>query len=81
MVYSREQFLKDNPDKKMLYVSSRFISGYGTSKYIAEWQGDWTVEELVNYVDNSTGNYGGRIENLMYLPEGTYKGIVCVYYD
>lgn len=81
MVYSREEFLKNNPDKKMISLSYRFEHGYGSSKYRAEWSGEWTLEELVNYADDSTGNFGGRIENLRETEDGTHKGTIVVYYD
>ena len=81
MVYSREQFLRDNPNKTMDYCSGVRTQGYGTAKYFAHWTGAWTVQELVDYCDNSTGNYGGRIENLKEHEDGTKSGTVCVYYD
>lgn len=81
MVYSRKEFLKNNPDKKMISLSHRFEHGYGSSKYRAEWSGEWSAEELVNYADDSTGNFGGRIDNLRKTEDGTYKGTIVVYYD
>lgn len=81
MVYSREEFLKNNPDKKMISLSHRFEHGYGVSKYRAEWSGEWSAQELVNYADDSTGNFGGRIDNLRKTEDGTYKGTIVVYYD
>ena len=77
----REEFLKNNPDKQIISCSHRVFHGYGTSKYIVEWSGDWTVSELVNYCDGTTGNFGGRIDNLRETENGNHKGTVCVYYD
>ena len=81
MVYSIEQFLIENPNKEVVNYSGMFAQGYGTSKYKMTWKGDWTEEELINYCDNSTGNYGGRIENIQENEDGTKSGTVCVYYD
>lgn len=76
----RKEFLEQNPDK-YIEINDFVGTGYGTHKYRCTWKGDWTVEQLVNYVDGSTGNYGGRIENKWKTEDGTYKGTVCVYYD
>lgn len=77
----RKEFLKNNPDKKMINIEGSHCTGVGTTKYWCEWSGDWTCEELVNYCDGTTGNYGGRIDNMRKTEDGTYKGTVCVYYD
>lgn len=80
-MYSREEFLKANPDKGIVKFSGMFSQGWGTSKYQLTWKGDWTEEELINYCDNSINNFGGRIENLRNNADGTKTGTVCVYYD
>ena len=68
-------------EKRIISNSGRIEYGWGTSKYRLEWAGDWTVEELVNYCDGGSGNYGGRIDDFRQTENGTYKGTVCVYYD
>lgn len=80
MVYSREQFLKDNPDKYIL-IGHAFYSQCGTNKYHATWCGDWSETDLYNYADNSTGHFGGRLENVRENKNGSKTGTICVYYD
>ena len=77
-----ERFRQDpkNKDKEISYTGSN-CTGVGTTKYWATWWGDWTTEELINYSDNSTGNFGGRIDNYKENEDGTKSGIICVYYD
>ena len=48
---------------------------------IANIESGKSADELVNYVDNGTGNYGGRVENKRRLEDGRFTGTVCVYYD
>lgn len=81
MVYSREQFLKDNPDKKIKIEKYWANSGYYCHKAKCTYSGNWDVQELVNYVDNSTGNYGGRIENERKNEDGSRTATVVVYFD
>lgn len=81
MVYSREQFLKDNPDKTIIIEDYRANSGYYSHTARCTYSGDWDVQELVNYVDNSTGNYGGRIENERKNEDGSTTATVVVYFD
>ena len=81
MVYSREQFLKDNPDKKIKIEDYFPNSGYYCHKARCTYSGDWEVQDLVNYVDNSTGNYSGRIENARKNEDGSTTATVVVYFD
>lgn len=76
----REELLKANPEKQ-IEIGALVESGYGTHKYHCTWSGDWEAEELINFCDNSEGNYGGRIENIRRLEDGRFTGTVCVYYD
>ena len=76
----RQRFLKDHPDRT-LSIGNCVGTGHGTHKYKCVWTGDWTAAELVNYVDGSIGNYGGRIDNYRRNEDGTQSGIICVYYD
>ena len=78
----RTRFRQDpkNKDKSIQYKGS-YCTGVGTTKYWATWSGDWTTEELVNYSDNGTGNFGGRIDKYREHLDGTKSGIICVYYD
>ena len=57
-------------------------SGHGTHKYRVKWRADepYTEEELIDAVDGTTGNYGGRVKTQA-CACGTYWGTVCVYYD
>lgn len=66
---------------KVMKSSSCFYSQHGTKKYTCEWMGEWTAEELINWCDGGSGNYGGRIDNFQDLGNENYKGIVVVYYD
>lgn len=68
-------------EKKIISSTGRISHGYGTSKYEVEYQGDWTVKELVDFCDGSTSNFGGRIEYARQTERGTTKATVCVYYD
>ena len=76
----REEFINNNPDKTC-DIQGLVGTGYGTHRYKCTWQGNWQAEELINFCDNSEGNYGGRIEDMRRLDDGKYEGIVCVYYD
>ena len=63
-------------------ISSRLFSqANGTNKYKVYWEGDWSEEELINHCDGGAYNYGGRVDCMEEIGEGTYRGIVCVYYD
>lgn len=77
-----EQF-RSKPENKDKYIEYKGSSctGVGTTKYWATWSGGWTDEELINYSDNSTSNFGGRIDNRRRNQDGTESGIICVYYD
>lgn len=81
MVYSREQFLKDNPDKTIKIEEYVANSGYYCHKAKCTFKGDWEVQDLVNYVDDSTGNYGGRLENVRKNEDGSTTATVVVYFD
>ena len=76
----REEFLEQNPDKE-IHIHTIVSSGYGTHKYKCTYSDNWEAQELINYVDNGTGNYGGRIENEKKNNNGTTTATVCVYYD
>ena len=67
--------------KRIIDFSGRISQGNGTSKYQVTWEGDWTEEELINFCDGGSYNYGGRIEGEKENEDGTKSGIVCVYYD
>ena len=75
-----EKFRKENPDKKITFTNF-YQQAAGTTKYGATWWGDWTEEELINYADNGTGNYGGRLESVRTNIDGSKTGTICVYYD
>ena len=81
MVYSREQFLKDNPDKTITIENFYANSGYYCHEAKVTYTGDWETQDLVNYVDNSTGNFGGRIENARKNEDGSTTATVIVYFD
>lgn len=81
MVSFREQFLKANPDKQINIEDYRANSGYYCHSAICTYSGDWEVRDLVNYVDNGTGNYGGRIENARQNKDGSTTAKVIVYFD
>jgi len=81
MVYSREQFLKDNPDKTIEIEEYFPNSGYCCHSARCVLKGDWAVQDLINYVDNSTGNFGGRIENVRKNEDGSKTATVIVYID
>lgn len=76
----REQFDKENPDKT-IFFNQFYGSNCGTTKYLATWTGDWDVMDLVSYADNSTGHFGGRLENVRTNENGSKTGTICVYYD
>lgn len=76
----RKEFLEKNPDKN-IKIEGQHCTGVGTTKYWCEWTGEWTAEELVDFCDGGSYNFGGRIDNKRKTEDGKYKGIVCVYYD
>ena len=80
-MYSREQFLKEHPDLKIKIEKYWANSGCYCHKALCTYSGDWKKEDLVNYVDDSTGNYGGRIENEKTNSDGSKTGTVVVYFD
>ena len=77
----REEWKEANPDKHI--VVERFIANAGHYCHAAycTWSPNCTVEDLVDYVDNSTGNYGGRVEHVQENSDGTESGKVVVYFD
>lgn len=75
------QVYKLNRKDNMQILKQKLLSsGYGTHKYLVEWLGECTKEELINTVDGSSGNYGGYVEVSSQKGQH-YKGIVGVYYD
>ena len=80
-MYNRKRFLKEHPDLKIKIEAMWYNSGYTEHKALCTWSGDWDVQDLVNFVDNSTSNYGGRTENEKTNPDGSKTGTVVVYID
>ena len=77
----RERWKEANPDKWVRIESFYGKSGYGCHSARCTWSNNCTAEDLVNYVDDSTGNYGGRLENVRENEDGTKSGTVIVYID
>ena len=76
----RLSFLSENPHLD-IHMGDCITTGHGTHKYICTYSGDWSVEDLVNYLDGGIYNYGGRIENEIKNEDGSTTATVCVYYD
>lgn len=74
---------------KKILEAHKFATGYGTDKYLVEYEGDWTDLELITAVDNRCYNnpteeelkrinhYGGYVNR---YSDGM-KAEVGVYYD
>lgn len=77
----RKEFLENNPDKKIKILDYFANAGYGCHKARCTYTNNCTIEELVNYCDGGTGNYGGRIENEITNEDGTSTGTVVIYFD
>lgn len=76
----RERWQEENPDKS-IRIDKWGGQGYGTHSAYCTWSPNCTGEDLVNYVDNSTGNFGGRLEYVKENEDGTKSGKVVVYFD
>ena len=76
----RKEFLENNPDKNII-IDKWLGDTYGCHRAKATWTINCSVKEVIDYVDGSTGNYGGRIENLKENENGTESGTVYVYFD
>ena len=76
----RERWQEENPDKS-IRIDEFLGSGYACHKARCTWSPNCSKEDLVNYVDDSTGNYGGRLENVKENEDGTESGTVVVYFD
>jgi len=77
----RERWQEANPDKWIKVKNFYGNSGYGCHSADCTWSPNCTAEDLVNYVDDSTGNFGGRLEHVRVNEDGTKTGTVVVYFD
>jgi hypothetical protein len=76
----RERWKEENPDK-FIRIDKFLGSGYANHQARCTWSPNCTAEDLVDYVDDSTGNFGGRLENVKENEDGTESGTVVVYFD
>ena len=71
---------EENPDK-FIRIDEFLGSSYACHNARCTWSANCTAEDLVNYCDNGTGNYGGRLENVKENEDGTKTGKVVIYFD
>lgn len=76
----RDMWQEKNPDK-FIRIDEFLGSGYANHQARCTWSPNCTTEDLVNYCDNGTGNYGGRLEHVRTNEDGTESGTVVVYFD
>jgi len=77
----RDRWKEENPDKFVKVEEFIGNAGYACHKARCTWSPNCGVQELVNYCDNGTGNYGGRVENVRQNEDGTETGTVVIYFD
>lgn len=77
----RERWQEENPDKWIKVENFYGNSGYACHSAYCTWSPNCTAEDLVDYVDDSTGNFGGRLEHVKENEDGTKSGTVVVYFD
>lgn len=76
----RERWQEENPDK-FIKIDKWGGQGYATHYVYCTWSPNCTTKDLVDYADNGTGNFGGRLENVKENEDGTESGTVVVYFD